>query len=144
MSAEQTRTPDEERLQAELRELAQEIAGSLSAVDEITEYLSRLESAQSKELLSDFVSELFFCVTEQQRREDRRQKQAQGIAAAKARGVRFGRTARPVPDNFDQLHQAWREGRISLKQAAESCGMARGTFYNAALRRERQAESPAV
>ncbi|MCI8840648.1 MAG: hypothetical protein HFF25_07025 [Oscillospiraceae bacterium] len=134
MSAEQTRTPDEERLQAELRELAQEIAGSLSAVD----------AASGRELLSDFVSELFFCVTEQQRREDRRQKQAQGIAAAKARGVRFGRTARPVPDNFDQLHQAWREGRISLKQAAESCGMARGTFYNAALRRERQAESPAV
>ena len=109
MSAEQTRTPDEERLQAELRELAQEIAGSLSAVD----------AASGRELLSDFVSELFFCVTEQQRREDRRQKQAQGIAAAKARGVRFGRTARPVPDNFDQLHQAWREGRISLKQAAE-------------------------
>ena len=108
MSAEQTRTPDEERLQAELRELAQEIAGSLSAVD----------AASGRELLSDFVSELFFCVTEQQRREDRRQKQAQGIAAAKARGVRFGRTARPVPDNFDQLHQAWREGRISLKQAA--------------------------
>ena len=120
--------------EAELRELAQEIAGSLSAVD----------AASGRELLSDFVSELFFCVTEQQRREDRRQKQAQGIAAAKARGVRFGRTARPVPDNFDQLHQAWREGRISLKQAAESCCMARGTFYNAALRRERQAESPAV
>ena len=103
-----------------------------------------MDAASGRELLSDFVSELFFCVTEQQRREDRRQKQAQGIAAAKARGVRFGRTARPVPDNFDQLHQAWREGRISLKQAAESCGMARGTFYNAALRRERQAESPAV
>ncbi len=49
MSAEQTRTPDEERLQAELRELAQEIAGSLSAVD----------AASGRELLSDFVSELF-------------------------------------------------------------------------------------
>lgn len=137
MLAEQNRTiqnPDEERLQAELKMLAQDIAASLSAVD----------AASGRALLSDFVSELFFELAEQQRREDRRQKQAEGIAAAKARGVRFGRTARPVPDNFDELHQAWREGRISLKKAAESCDMARGTFYNIALRREQQSESRAV
>ncbi|MDE7003537.1 MAG: hypothetical protein K2P08_03810 [Oscillospiraceae bacterium] len=137
MLAEQNRTiqnPDEERLQAELKMLAQDIAASLSAVD----------AASGRALLSDFVSELFFELAEQQRREDRRQKQAEGIAAAKARGVRFGRTARPVPDNFDELHQAWREGRISLKKAAEACDMARGTFYNIALRREQQSESRAV
>lgn len=124
----------EEQLQADLRELAQEIAASLCAVDAV----------KGRELLSDFVSELFFDLAERQRREDRRQKQAQGIAAAKARGVHFGRTAKPVPDNFDELHQAWREGRISLKKAAESCNMARGTFYNVALRREQQEEGRAV
>lgn len=134
MSAEQTRTPSEERLQAELKELAQEIAASLSGLD----------AASGRELLSGFVSELFFSVAERQRQEDRRQKQAEGIAAAKARGVRFGRTAKPVPDNFDQFHQAWRAGRISLNKAAEACGMARGTFYSAAIRREQQAESRAV
>lgn len=137
MFAEQNRTAQpsgEEELQAALKELAQEIAASLSTVD----------AASGRELLSGFVSELFFELTEQQRREDRRQKQAEGIAAAKARGVRFGRTARPVPDNFDELHQAWREGRVSLSGAAQACGMARGTFYNAALRRERQEESRAV
>ena len=132
MSAEQNRT--QEQLRTELKELAQEIAASLSAVD----------ASCGKELLGDFVSELFFSVSEQQRREDRRQKQAEGIAAAKARGVRFGRTARPVPDNFDELHRAWREGQISLKKAAEACGMARGTFYNIAMRREQQSESRAV
>lgn len=137
MSTEQERTTQnsgEEQLRAELKELAKEIAASLSAVD----------AACGKELLGDFVSELFFSVAEQQRREDRRQKQAEGIAAAKARGVRFGRTAKPVPDNFDELHQAWREGRISLKKAAEACGMARGTFYNTAMRREQQSENCAV
>ena len=137
MLAEQNRTiqnPDEERLQAELKMLAQDIAASLSAVD----------AASGRALLSDFVSERFFELAEQPRREDRRQKQAEGIAAAKARGVRFGRTARPVPDNFDELHQAWREGRISLKKAAEACDMARGTFYHIALRREQQSESRAV
>ena len=128
------RTDDGGQLQTELRQLAQEIAASLSDLD----------AASGRALVSDFVSELFFQLAEQQRREDRRQKQAQGIAAAKARGVRFGRTAKPVPDGFYQLHRAWREGRISLKKAAESCGMTRGTFYNVALRREQQEDSRAV
>ena len=118
MSAEQTRTPDEERLQAELRELAQEIAGSLSAVD----------AASGRELLSDFVSELFFCVTEQQRREDRRQKQAQGIAAAKARGVKFGRPPKPLPEGFHRAYQRWKAGKITGTAAAKECGMPLSTF----------------
>ena len=128
------RTDDGAQIQTELRQLAREIAASLSDLD----------AASGRALVSDFVSELFFQLAEQQRREDRRQKQVQGIAAAKARGVRFGRAAKPVPDGFDQLHRAWREGRISLKKAAESCGMTRGTFYNVALRREQQEDSRAV
>ena len=128
------RTDDGAQIQTELRQLAREIAASLSDLD----------AASGRALVSDFVSDLFFQLAEQQRREDRRQKQAQGIAAAKARGVRFGRAAMPVPDGFDQLHRAWREGRISLKKAAESCGMTRGTFYNVALRREQQEDSRAV
>ena len=128
------RTDDGAQIQTELRQLAREIAASLSDLD----------AASGRALVSDFVSELFFQLAEQQRREDRRQKQAQGIAAAKARGVRFGRAAKPVPDGFDQLHRAWREGRISLKKAAESCGMTRGTFYNVALRREQQEDNRAV
>ena len=106
-----------------------------------------LDTRRGKDLMGTFLSDIVLQVLSfaaENERTSIRTRQAEGIAAAKARGVRFGRTARPVPDNFDQLHQAWREGRISLKQAAESCGMARGTFYNAALRRERQAESPAV
>ena len=128
------RTDDGAQIQTELRQLAQEIAARRADRD----------AACGRALVSDFVSELFFQLAEQQRREDRRQKQAQGIAAAKARGVRFGRAAKPVPDGFDQLHRAWREGRISLKKAAESCGMTRGTFYNVALRREQQEDSRAV
>ena len=128
------RTDDGAQIQTELRQLAREIAASLSDLD----------AASGRALVSDFVSELFFQLAEQQRREDRRQKQAQGIAAATARGVRFGRAATPLPDGFDQLHRAWREGRISLKKAAESCGMTRGTFYNVALRREQQEDSRAV
>lgn len=134
MSAQQERTtqiPGGAQTRDELRELAREIAESLSGLD----------PASGRELLSGFVSDLFFNLTECQRREDRRRKQAQGIADAKARGVRFGRTARPVPDNFDQLHQDWREGRITLQKAAEACDLPRGTFYNIALRREQDARA---
>ena len=121
---------DEAQLRHRLQELAAEIASDLGRVD----------AARSKELLSDFVSELFLAHADQRRREERRRKQAEGIAAAKARGIRFGRTAKPVPDNFEQLHQAWRSGQISLQQAASACGLARGTFYNIALRREEAAD----
>ncbi|MBD5160708.1 MAG: hypothetical protein HDT14_01515 [Oscillibacter sp.] len=120
------RTHDREETRARLDALAREISSDLS----------RLESDDRKELLSDFVSNLFLATAEQTRREERRQKQAEGIAAAKAKGVRFGRTAKPLPDNFDEVHRAWRDGEISLTQAAEACGLVRGTFYGIAVRRE--------
>lgn len=134
-----TKTPpeacalSEEALQVKLKELTHEIASDLAMID----------AAHSKELLSDFVSDLFLALADQRRREERRQRQAEGIAAAKAKGVRFGRTAAPVPENFDALHRAWRDGEMSLSQAAAACGMVRGTFYQAAVRRE-QAEERAV
>ena len=117
---------DGEQLQIKLKRLAEEIASDLSSVG----------PALSKELLGGFVSDLFLVVAEQRRRAERRQKQAEGIAAAKAKGVHFGRPAKPLPEGFDEIHQAWRDGRISLQQAADACGIARGTFYNIAMRRE--------
>ena len=121
---------NKEQLQEKLKILALEISSDLSS----------LETAQSKELLSDFVSDLFLAATERQRKEERRQKQAEGIAAAKAKGVRFGRTRKPVPDNFDEVHQAWRDGEVSLQKAADMCGLSRGTFYGMAVRLEEAGE----
>ena len=128
------RAADAEAVEAKLNVLAKELADDLAVLD----------AAKGKELLGDFVSELFLSLARQSQQEDRRQKQAEGIAAAKARGVRFGRTARPVPDNFEETYQAWVNGEISLKKAAESCNMARATFQNIATRREQQAEGRAV
>lgn len=117
---------DDKKLQSQLSDLAREIVSDLSD----------LEPARSKELLSDFVSELFLSMAQQNQREERRQRQAEGIAAARARGVRFGRPAPPLPDNFEEVHQAWRDGEISLRQAAKACGMPTSTFHGAAVRRE--------
>lgn len=115
-----------EDMQSQLRNLAQEVVSYIAAAD----------PARSRELLSAFVSELVLAVADESRRDERRQRQAEGIAAAKARGVRFGRPAAPVPDNFDEVHQDWRAGKMSLQQAADACGISRGTFYGIAVRRE--------
>ena len=128
-SAQQER--ERAQIQAKLKELAEEISSDLS----------RLESAQGKELLSDFVSELFLSMAKQDQQAVRRQKQAEGIAAAKARGVRFGASRKPLPENFDDCYTAWREGEMSLTQAAEACGMVKTSFRRAIDRREQAVEA---
>ena len=119
--------PAEEEIQTRLRELAQEIVSGLSVLD----------SSQSRALLDSFVSELFFSVAKQEFHEMRRRRQAEGIAAAKARGTRFGKSRKPLPDNFDECHQKWRDGKLKMREAAEACGMAKTTFHEAVLRAER-------
>lgn len=112
-------------------------------VEEISADLFQLESDQRKELLGEFVTELYFAAADQRRSEERRQRQAECIAAAKARGVRFGRARKPLPENFDEVYQAWRGGELTLTKAAGACGMTRSSFYSAAARKE-EAESRAV
>ena len=86
-------------------------------------------------LIADIVLQLLSYVA-QTERENIRQRQAEGIAAAKAKGVRFGRKRRALPDNFEELRQAWRRGEISLIAAAKLCGIPQTTFYDAAVRAE--------
>ena len=87
------------------------------------------------QLIADIVLQLLSYVA-QTEREFIRQRQAEGIAAAKARGVKFGRPPRPLPDNFYEVHKAWRAKRLSLKQAAQACDLPVGTFYSKSLKFE--------
>ena len=121
-------SPDEEqtKMQTDLQELARKIVSGLSA----------LEPTQGKALLDSFVSELFLSVAKQEQYETRSQRQAEGIAAAKAKGVRFGPKPRTMPDDFEELRQAWRNRKMSLSTAAKLCGVPKTTFYDAALRAE--------
>ena len=122
--------PTKEVIQDRLRDLAREIVSGLSAVD----------SAQSKALLDSFVSELFLSVAKQEFHEMRRERQAEGIAAAKARGVQLGRAPKPLPDNFDECRQKWRGGEFSMREAASACGMSTTRFREAVIRKEQAAE----
>ena len=64
----------------------------------------------------------------QQERETIHQRQAEGIAAAKARGVRFGRPPRPLPESYHSAFQRWKAGTITGTAAAKECGMPLSTF----------------
>ena len=77
--------------------------------------------------LSDIVLQVLSFVAENER-SNIRQRQAEGIAAAKARGVKFGRPLKPLPENFHTIYQRWRNWKITGTKAAEECNMPITTF----------------
>lgn len=98
-----------------------------------------LDTTYCKDLLGTFIADLVLAVmsyTAQTERENIRQRQAEGIAAAKAKGTRFGRPEVQMPEDFDTLYELWCEGEITLTEFAELCEVSRGTMYNY-LRREK-------
>ena len=90
-----------------------------------------LDTRRDKNLLGTFIADLVLQVLSfvaQNERENIRSRQAQGIAAAKQRGVRFGHNPRPLPTNFTETYTLWKENAISTSEAAKRTGMARSTF----------------
>lgn len=77
--------------------------------------------------ISDIVLQILSFVAENERM-NIKQRQAEGIAAAKARGVRFGRPPSSLLDNFHRIYQMWRNGDITGTAAAKACGMPLSTF----------------
>ena len=86
-------------------------------------------------LIADIVLQLLSYVA-QTERENIRQRQAEGIAAAKEKGVRFGPLPRALPEQFDAARRAWRDGKLTLRAAAELCGIPKSTFRDAVVRVE--------
>lgn len=90
-----------------------------------------LDTRRGRDLMGTFLSDIVLQVlsfASENERINIRQRQAEGIAAAKSRGVRFGRPPRPLPDNFNILYQKWRAGKITGTAAAKACGMPLATF----------------
>lgn len=108
-------------------------------VDIVVLDMPLLDTRRGKDLMGTFLSDIVLQVLSfvvENERANIRQRQAEGIAAAKARGVRFGRPPRPLPENFREVHRQWRNKKITLRQAAEACGMPEGTFYAKAAKFE--------
>lgn len=100
-------------------------------IDIVVLDMSLLDTRRGKDLmgtfLSDIVLQILSFVAESERK-NIRERQKEGIEAAKLRGVKFGRPAKPLPKNFPSVYLEWESGAITSKKAAELCGMPTSTF----------------
>ncbi len=96
-----------------------------------------LDTRRDKNLLGTFISDLILALLSYVAETEYRtihQRQAEGIAAAKARGVKLGRPPRPLPENFQAVYQKWKVGEISTTEASKQVNMPVSTFrYRAGL-----------
>lgn len=91
-----------------------------------------LDTRTGKDLMGTFISDLVLQILSfvaQNERENIKKRQAQGIAAAKARGVRFGRPEKPVPDDFGEIVKSWEKKEIKISDVVRICDMSEPTFY---------------
>lgn len=96
-----------------------------------------LDTRRGKDLVGTFLSDIVLQVLSfvaENERSNIRQRQAEGIAAAKARGIRFGRPSQPLPPDFDKVYRQWQAGELNGKQAAETLGIPPSTFRYKAKR----------
>ena len=116
-----------EEIQKQWHLLTKEIGIDICVID-----MPLLDTRQGKDLMGTFIADLVLQILSfvaQSERDNIKKRQAEGIAAAKAKGVRFGRPSCPLPQNFNQIHRDWRNKKMTLQQAAEACEMPVGTFY---------------
>ena len=104
-----------------------------------------LDTRRGKDLVGTFLSDVVLQVLSfvaENERQNIRQRQAEGIAAAKAKGVRFGRPQDPLPENFDEIFLQWKNGTVSGEKAATLLGMSPSTFLYKAKRMSQNDLSP--
>ncbi|MCI8284029.1 MAG: recombinase family protein [Firmicutes bacterium] len=106
-------------------------------VDIVVLDMPLLDTRRGKDLMGTFLSDIVLQVLSfvaENERENIRQRQAEGIAAAKARGVKFGRPPKTLPRDFSNIYQRWKSGIITGTEAVRECGMPLSTFrYKAEL-----------
>ena len=129
-----------EEIQEQWRILTKEIGVDICVID-----MPLLDTRKGKDLMGTFIADLVLQILSfvaENERNNIKKRQAQGIAAAKERGVRFGRPEKQQPDDFAGIVRDWQYGRIPLKEALALCNMSRSTFYRRMKEcRERECES---
>ncbi len=116
-----------EEIQNQWRILTKELKVDICVLD-----MPLLDTRREKDLLGTFVADLVLQVlsfTSENERNAIRIRQRQGIAAAKAKGVRFGRPEKAIPENFGNLVSQWEKGLLSLDDVISECHMSPATFY---------------
>lgn len=127
-----------EEIREQWRILTKEIGIDICVLD-----MPLLDTRSGKDLMGTFIADLVLQILSfaaQNERENIRKRQAEGIAAAKAKGVKFGRPQKQAPDDFAEIVGAWEQKKISFAEALKRCGMSEATFYRR-LRRYRMERS---
>ncbi len=118
---------DYEEIQNQWRILTRE-----KEIDIVVLDMPMLDTRRGKDLVGTFLADIVLQVLSfvaENERNNIRQRQAEGIRAAKKRGVQFGRPTCPVPENFAEIVKQWEEGNLSLEEALLQSGLSRGTYY---------------
>ncbi|SEQ19992.1 Site-specific DNA recombinase [Lachnospiraceae bacterium NE2001] len=99
-----------------------------------------LDTRRGKDLMGTFISDVVLAILSyvaENERTNIKQRQAEGIAAAKAKGIRFGPPPKPLPECFYEVYKSWKQKEITVQEAAKLCGMPKSTFFDKAQRFEK-------
>ena len=116
-----------EDIQKQWRILTKDIGIDICVID-----MPLLDTRNGKDLMGAFIADLVLQILSfvaQNERENIKKRQAQGIAAAKAKGVKFGRPETPTPENFGKIVSLWEHKKLSLPEVLKTCNMSEATFY---------------
>jgi DNA invertase Pin-like site-specific DNA recombinase len=116
-----------EEIQGQWRAITKERGADVAVID-----MPLLDTRLNKDLMGTFIADLVLQILSfvaHSERDSIRRRQAEGIEAAKRRGVRFGRPARAPSKNFGLIVQAWERGNLTFAAAAKKAGMKTATFY---------------
>ena len=114
-------------IQNQWRILTKEIGIDICVLD-----MPLLDTRNGQDLMGTFIADLVLQILSfvaENERENIRKRQEQGIAAAKKRGIRFGRPKTHIPDNFGEIVHKWESGQIKFGDAIQECNMSQATFY---------------
>lgn len=116
-----------EEIQNQWRFLTKEVGIDVCVLD-----MPLLDTRNGKDLMGTFIADLVLQILSfvaQNERENIKKRQAEGIAAAKAKGVKFGRPEKKVPTNFEKMIAEWEKKRLPLSEILRQCNMSEATFY---------------
>lgn len=118
---------DYEEIQNQWRIITKEKHANIVVID-----MPLLDTRQkSNDLTGTFIADLVLQILSyvaQTERENIRQRQKEGIAAAKQKGIRFGRPKKPIPDTFPRINAQWKSGMVSSREAARQLHVSQDTF----------------
>ena len=116
-----------EEIQKQWRLLTKDIGIDICVLD-----MPMLDTRNGKDLMGTFIADLVLQILSfvaQSERENIKKRQTEGIAAAKAKGVKFGRPEKEVPDDFEKIVRAWEQKKLPFAEVLKKCSMSEATFY---------------